>query len=77
LINGIGRTEREQAGEFTRGKLKVTDLPIITVIGKAFWDIGHASKDQSNQRKRLPDYAVWELHPAMQLTVQRPKQPLT
>jgi hypothetical protein len=35
---------RPVLGEFTRGKLKVTDLPIITVIGKAFWDIGHAPK---------------------------------
>jgi hypothetical protein len=28
------------------------------------------SKDQSNRRKRLPDYAVWEIHPVMKLTVQ-------
>jgi len=34
-------------------KLNVTDPPIITVVGKAFWDVGHAPKDQSNRRKRL------------------------
>jgi hypothetical protein len=39
-------------------------------IGKAFGDIGHAPKDQSNRRKRLPDYAVWELHPVMKPTAQ-------
>ena len=30
------------------------DAPVVTVIGKAFWDIGHAPKDGSNRRKRLP-----------------------
>jgi hypothetical protein len=44
--------------------------PIITVIGKAFWDVGHAPKDQSNRRKYMPDYAVWEIHPVMKLDVQ-------
>jgi hypothetical protein len=50
-------------------RLKVIKPPIITVIGKAFWDIGHAPKDQSNRRKYMPDYAVWEIHPVMKLTV--------
>jgi len=45
------------------------ETPIITVIGKAFWDVGHAPKDQSNRRKRLPQYAVWEMHPVMALHV--------
>ena len=48
-------------------KLKVIKPPIITVIGKAFWDIGHAPKDQSNRRSHLPDYAAWEIHPVMKL----------
>ena len=43
------------------------DAPVVTVIGKAFWDIGHAPKDGANRRKRLPDYAVWEIHPVMKL----------
>jgi hypothetical protein len=38
------------------------------VIGKAFWDVGHAPKYQSN-RKYMPDYAVWEIHPVMKLEV--------
>jgi hypothetical protein len=44
-------------------KLTLNEAPIVTVTGKAFWDIGHASKDQSNRRKNLPGYAVWEIHP--------------
>jgi hypothetical protein len=44
--------------------------PVITVIGKAFWDVGHAPKDQGNRRKYMPDYAVWEIHPVMKLNVQ-------
>jgi len=51
-------------------KLTINEAPIITVIGKAFWDIGHAPKDQSNRRKYLPDYAAWEIHPVMKLNVQ-------
>ena len=48
-------------------KLNVTDPPIITVIGKAYFDVGHAPKDQSNWRKYLPDYAAWEIHPVMKI----------
>jgi hypothetical protein len=48
-------------------KLNVTDLPIITIVGKAYFDVGHAPKDQSNRRKYLPGYAAWEIHPVMKL----------
>jgi len=52
-------------------KLNVTNPPIITVVGKTFFDIGHSLKDQSkNRRKNLPDYAAWEIHPVMKLTAQ-------
>ena len=50
-------------------KLTFGQSPIITVIGKAFWDVGHAPKEQSNRRKYMPDYAVWEIHPVMKLDV--------
>ena len=50
-------------------KLKLTQPPIITVIGKAFFDIGHAPADHSNRRTDLQDYAVWEVHPVMKLDV--------
>jgi hypothetical protein len=51
-------------------KLKLIGAPIITVTGKAYWDVGHAPKDQSNRRSHLPGYAAWEIHPVMKLTVQ-------
>jgi hypothetical protein len=50
-------------------KLKLANPPVITVIGKAFWDTAHAMKDQSNRRRYMPSYAVWEIHPVMKLTV--------
>jgi hypothetical protein len=50
-------------------KLTFGQSPIITVIGKAFWDVGHAPKDQSNRRKYMPDDAVWEIHPVMKMEV--------
>src|SRR5207244_2116347 len=50
-------------------ELTLNESPIIAVVGKAFWDIGRAPKDQSNRRKRLPQYAVWEIYPMMALHV--------
>jgi hypothetical protein len=32
-------------------KLTLNEAPIVTVTGKAFWDIGHASKDQFEPQK--------------------------
>jgi len=43
------------------------EAPIITVTGNAYWDVGHAPKDQSNRRSYLPGYAAWEIHPVMTL----------
>jgi hypothetical protein len=40
---------------------------VITVTGKAFYDIGHALADHSNRRHTPKDYAVWEIHPVMKL----------
>jgi hypothetical protein len=51
-------------------KLTFGQSPIITVIEKAFWDVGHAPKDQGNRRKYMPGYAVWEIHPVMKIDVQ-------
>jgi hypothetical protein len=50
-------------------KLKIAESRIITVTGKAFFDINHAPADQSNRRTDLPDYAAWEIHPVMALHV--------
>jgi hypothetical protein len=51
-------------------KLKITQPTIITVIGKAFFDIGHAPADHSNRRRDLEGYAAWDIHPVMKLDVQ-------
>ena len=51
-------------------RLKIANPPVVTIVGKAFWDIGHAAKDQSNRRSHQPGYAAWEIHPVMKLTVQ-------
>ena len=58
------------AKKLTFGQSPIIKSPIITVIGKAFWDVGHAPKGQSNRRKYMPDYAVWEIHPVMKLNVE-------
>jgi hypothetical protein len=45
--------------------LTVNQAPVVTVTGKAFFDIGHAPKDQSNRRTALWGLAAWEIHPVM------------
>jgi hypothetical protein len=50
-------------------KLTLNETPLVTVIGEAFFDIGHAPKDQSNRRSHLPRYAAWEIHPVMAVQV--------
>jgi len=49
------------SGSQAAKKLNIAEPPIITVIGKAFLDIGYAPKDQSNHRKYMPGYAAWEI----------------
>jgi hypothetical protein len=51
-------------------KLKISQPLTITVIGKAFFDIGHAPADHSNRRTDLQGYAAWEIHPVMKLQAQ-------
>ena len=49
-------------------KLTLNQTPVITVTGKAFFDVGHSLKDQkSNRRSHLPGYAAWEIHPVMEI----------
>jgi hypothetical protein len=49
--------------------LKVSEVRVITVTGKAFFDVNHAPKDHSNRRTNLPGYAAWEIHPVMKMEV--------
>jgi hypothetical protein len=53
----------------TAHTLKIREPHVITVTGKAFYDIGHAPADHSNRRTTPKDYAVWEIHPVMKLEV--------
>jgi hypothetical protein len=50
--------------------LIVTGTHVVTVTGKAFYDVDHAPKDRSNERGKpfKPGYAVWEVHPVMGMT---------
>jgi hypothetical protein len=50
--------------------LKIGEPHVVTVTGKAFYDIAHAPADHSNRRHSPKDYAVWEIHPVMKLEVQ-------
>jgi hypothetical protein len=49
--------------------LEIRESHVITVTGKAFFDVGHASPDHSNRRTKPKKYAVWEIHPVMALHV--------
>jgi hypothetical protein len=51
-------------------RLEIREQHVITVTGKAFYDIAHAPKDQSNRRSHLPGYTAWEIHPVMKLEIQ-------
>jgi len=53
----------------TAHALKIREPHVITVTGKAFYDIGHAPADHSNRRNTPKGYAVWEIHPVMKMEV--------
>jgi hypothetical protein len=50
-------------------RLEMREPHVITVTGKAFFDVDHASADHSNRRTKPKKYAVWEIHPVMALHV--------
>jgi hypothetical protein len=50
-------------------KLEVRESHVVTVTGKAFFDVQHVSADNSNRRPKQKKYAVWEIHPVMSLHV--------
>jgi hypothetical protein len=47
--------------------LKIGEQHVVTVTGKAFYDIAHAPADHPNRRHWPKDYAVWEIHPVMKI----------
>ncbi len=49
--------------------LEMREQHVITVTGKAFFDVDHASADRSNRRTKPKKYSVWEIHPVMALQV--------
>jgi hypothetical protein len=62
----------------TQGKkFTLQEQPVITVVGKAFYDAIHGGGDTSSNRRPVPHNAaattrkvsIWEIHPVMTLTV--------
>src|SRR5260370_41364412 len=62
-------TQKFPFGVKTAHALKIREPHVITVTGKAFYDIGHAPADHSNRRSTPKGYAVWEIHPVMKMEV--------
>ena len=62
-------TQRFTFNVKTAHTLKISGPHVITVTGKAFYDIAHAPADHSNRRHSPKDYAAWEIHPVMRLEV--------
>ena len=59
-------------------KFKLTQHPIVTVIGKAFYDIDHSGNDMHNNRRSYDQsLAVWEIHPVMNMAVGTANPPPT
>lgn len=51
-------------------KFALLQHPVVTVVGKAFYDIDHSRNDtRSNRRNYDPSLAVWEIHPIMRLAI--------
>ena len=50
-------------------RLEIREQHVITVTGKAFFDVDHAPADHSNRRIKPKKHAVWEIHPVMALHV--------
>jgi hypothetical protein len=51
-------------------KFKLIQHPIVTVVGKAFYDIDHSGNDMHNNRRNYDQsLAVWEIHPVMNMAV--------
>jgi len=65
----IGQRRSFHSAVKTAHGLKFREPHVITVTGKAFYNIGHAPADHSNRRSTPKGYAVWEIHPIMKMEV--------
>ena len=68
----LSPASRANDGDTASGTFLDLEPPVITVTGKAFFDVGHSPKDQANRRTDLPGYAAWEIHPVMKIAVNGP-----
>jgi len=51
-------------------KFRLLQHPVVTVVGKAFYDIDHSHGDtRGNRREYDSSLAVWEIHPVMKLAI--------
>jgi hypothetical protein len=48
---------------------KISEPHVITVTGKAFYDVDHAPANHSNRSTIHAKYAAWEIHPVRALRV--------
>jgi hypothetical protein len=46
-------------------KLTLNETSVVTVLGKAFWDLGHAPQRSIEPAKAHAGLPVWEIHPAV------------
>lgn len=63
--------------DFRHSPFHLIRRPIVTLIGKAFYDTDHSGKElHNNRRPRDKDKAVWEIHPVMALEIVDPGNPI-
>ena len=69
----FGWTTRKFPFTFTSNRkltiLKSQRNHVITVTGKAFYDVNHAPANHSNRSTIHENYAAWEIHPVRELVV--------
>jgi len=51
----------------------INQRPIITVIGKAFWDVGHAPKINQTAERGCPSMLFWEIRFAFSIQTAQSK----
>ncbi|HZR78172.1 MAG TPA: hypothetical protein VFA58_03140, partial [Chthoniobacterales bacterium] len=58
------------------GRFRLREHPVVTVVGKAFYDIDHSGNDTVvNRRNYDGSLAIWEIHPVMKISLASPDIP--